>query len=146
AALRAEWDDLPGFAYGHIKGRLVPQHWGAFEERAKPILFFHAEEPVQVRLKIDFPGGMPGVWFPATESPSVFGNEKQPKIGSALTWNLGVKKCPTGWQPKSPAPAEVPDAHWISGIRKVKADEVFARFSPNNLDIEREKFIYYDGI
>ena len=26
ADLRAEWDGLPEFVYGHIKGRVVPQH------------------------------------------------------------------------------------------------------------------------
>lgn len=146
AALRAEWDDLPGFVYGHIKGRVVPQHWGAIEDRDKPIIFFHAKEPTTVRVKVDFPGGMAGVWFPATERPAVFGFEKQPKIGGSLEWNLGVKQCPNGWLPKNATPPEVPEKHWIHGIRQVKADEIYARFSPNNNDVEREKFIYYDGI
>jgi hypothetical protein len=146
ADLRAEWDDLPEFAYGHVKGRTVPQHWGAFEERAKPIIFFHAQKPLTIRVKVDFPGGMAGVWFPATESPAIIGFEKQPAAGNSLQWNLGVKNCPTGWQPKRPAVPEVSDKHWISRVRQVNSDEIFARFSPNNLDVERERFIYYDGI
>lgn len=146
AALRAEWDDLPGFVYGQIKGRVVPQHWGALEERLRPIIFFHAKEPAMVRVKIDFPGGMAGVWFPATERPAVYGFEKQPKIGGSLEWNLGVKQCPNGWLPKNTTPPEVSDKHWIHGIRQVKADEIYARYSPNNMDVEREKFIYYDGL
>lgn len=146
AYLRAEWDDLPEFAYGYIKGRVVPQHWGAFEERAKPILFFHAEKPTQMRVKVDFPGGMAGVWFPATEHPAVFANSKQPKVGSKLEWNLGVKQVPQGWRPKTPAPPAVPEKHWIARIRQVKSDELFARYSPSPIDVEREKFIYYDGL
>src|SRR5215207_5511951 len=81
AALRAEWDDLPGFAYGFIKGRAVPQHWGALEDRAKPIIFFHADRPTTVRVQVDFPGGMAGVWFPATARPSVYADQQQPKVG-----------------------------------------------------------------
>ena len=146
AYLRAEWDDLPEFAYGYIKGRVVPQHWGAFEERAKPIIFFHAEKPTQIRVKIDFPGGMAGVWFPATEQPVVYANAKQPKVGSTLEWNLSVKQPSQGWRPKTPAPPVVADNHWIARIRQVKSDEVFARYSPGPMDVEREKFIYYDGL
>lgn len=146
AEMRAAWDELPEFAYGHIKGRVVPQHWGAAEFRRQPVIFFHATEPTLLRAKIDFPGGMAGVWFPATESPAVYGNQKQPKIGGSLEWNLGIKQCPSDWQPKKPAPPVVADRHYVSRLRQVKSDEVFARYSPNRLDVEREKFIYYDGI
>lgn len=146
ADLRALWDDLPEFAYGNIRGRTVPVHFGAFEIRKNPIIFFHAADPVRVRVKLDFPGGMPGVWFPATESPAAFGLEKLPKVGSSLEWLVGIKNCPEGWRPKQPAIPTVAADHWINRIRKVKADEVFARYSPNPLDVEREKFIYYDGI
>ena len=146
ADLRAEWDDLPEFIYGHIKGRAVPQHWGAIEIRRRPIVFFHATEPITARLKINFPGGLAGVWYPATEDPAVYGNLKQPKVGSSLTWNLGIKQCPQGWQPKQPNLPAVSAKHWIARIRQVKSDEIFARYSPNPLDVEREKFIYYDGI
>ena len=48
AHLRQEWDKLPPFVYGHIKGRVVPQHWGAIEVRLRPIIFFHAAEPTIV--------------------------------------------------------------------------------------------------
>jgi hypothetical protein len=146
AALREEWDGLPPFVYGHIKGRVVPQHWGAFEERDRPIIFLHANKPALVRIKIEFPGGMAGVWFPATEKPAVFGLQKQPKTGESLEWNLGVKESPLGWFPKTLTPLEVPDNHWFARMRQVKSDEIFARFGPNGKDVEREKFIYYDGL
>jgi len=146
AALREEWDGLPPFVYGHIKGRAVPQHWGALEERLKPMIFFHAQKPVQVRVKIDFPGGMAGVWYPATEKPAVYGMQKQPKSGGSLEWDLGVKECPLGWFPRTLAPVVVTDNHWFARMRRVKSDEIFARFSPNGKDVEREQFIYYDGL
>jgi hypothetical protein len=146
AAVRADWDDLPAFAYGYIKGRLVPQHWGAVEDRDKPIIFFHADRPTQVRVRVNFPDGMAGVWFPATENPAVFANQKQPKVGGSLEWNLGIKQCPNGWQPKAPAPPEVANKHWVNRVRQVKSDELFAKYSPNHLDVERERFIFYDGL
>jgi hypothetical protein len=146
ADVRAEWDDLPGFVYGHIQGRQVPQHWGALEIRKKPVLFFHAAEPVQVRLRIDFPGGMPGVWWPATVSPTVEGNQPKPQVGSSLEWDLAIKKAPEGWRPKAAEPPAVVKGHWVERLRKVEADEVFARYSPNPLDVERERFVYYDGL
>ena len=39
----------------HIRGRLVPQHWGAVEIRNRPIIFFHATEPMQFTLTLGFP-------------------------------------------------------------------------------------------
>lgn len=146
AALRAEWDNLPGFVYGYIKGRTVPQHWGAVEIRFRPIIFFHSRGPAQLHARVDFPGGMPGVWFPATVNPAVEGFVKQPHIGGSLEWDLGIKKCPDGWQPKQAAAPEVDSKHWISRLRQVKADELFAKFSPNLHDVEREHFLFYDGL
>jgi hypothetical protein len=146
ADLRAEWDELPPFVYGHIKGRTVPQHWGAYEIRRRPIVFFHAKEPALVRVRVAFPGGQAGVWWPATETPAIERFQKEPKFGNFLEWNLGVKDCPNGWSPKNAAPNEVASKHWMSRIRQVKADDIFARFGPRNNDVEREKFLYYDGI
>jgi len=146
AELRAEWDDLPPFIYGLIKGRAVPQHWGALEIRRKPIVFFHADKPVQVRAEVAFPGGQAGVWYPATESPAVFGNQKQPREADKLVWTLGIKQLPDGWRPKTPQPPAVAAEHWINRIREVKSDMIFSRYSPNVLDVEQEKFLYYDGI
>jgi hypothetical protein len=36
--------------------------------------------------------------------------------------------------------------HWVERLRQVAADEVFARYSANPLDVERERFVYYDGL
>jgi hypothetical protein len=146
ADLRALWDDLPEFAYGHARGRVVPQHWGAFEIRKNPVIFFHAPQPAHIRLRVEFPGGMAGVWFPATRFPAVEGGQPQPEPGSALEWDLAIGQCPPNWRPKLPAPPAAPEKHWVALTRKVKADELFARFGPESADVERERFLYYDGI
>jgi hypothetical protein len=146
ADLRAEWDKLPEFVYGHIKGRVVPQHWGAVEVRLRPLIFFHAEQPQLARVTVRFPGGQAGVWYPGTEVPAVEGRQRQPKVGDTLVWNVGIKQCPQGWQPRTPTPLPVAEGNWFTRARRVKSDDVFARFGPAPGDVEREQFLYYDGI
>lgn len=143
--LREEWDSLPEFVYGQIKGLNVPTHYGPVEIRRRPILFFHSPQPVELQMRIEFPGGMPGVWWPATFSPSREGLV-QVERAAALEWRLGVKAPPRNRAPKLAAPPEVPKDHWIERLREVKSDEVFAMYSENPLDVDREKFVYYDGI
>jgi hypothetical protein len=58
----------------------------------------------------------------------------------------GIKQPPRGKLPKGPAPPQVEKGHWFELLRRVKCDEVFARHSQNQFDIDREKFVYYDGI
>ena len=146
ADLALEWNDLPEFVYGQIMGRNIPQHYGAVEIRRRPIVFFHAARPLEVQMKIDFPGGMPGVWYPATINPAVFGGERQPKTGTTLEWTLGIKQCPQGWHPKQATGPVVDAKHWFARIRQVKCDEIFSAYSENPIDVEREKFLYYDGL
>jgi hypothetical protein len=146
AELRAEWDQLPPFVYGYIKGRVVPQHWGAVETRLRPLIFFHSDKPEIIKVKVEFPGGIPGVWYPATSQPSIEGSEKQPRIGSSLEWIIGVKTLPDGWLARTSTPSEVADDHWFAKARQVKCDEIYAKFGPRGNDVEREKFIYYDGL
>jgi hypothetical protein len=146
ADVLGEWRDLPEFVYGQVNGRVLPTNWGATEIRLRPIVFFHAEKATAVRLRIDFPGGMPGVWFPGTETPAQIGNRKPPAIGSSLIWNLSVKGPPLDWRVTRTGPPPVPKDHWIGRVREVKSDEVFARFGDGPNDVDREKFVYYDGL
>ncbi|MFN0019196.1 MAG: hypothetical protein ACKVP0_13115 [Pirellulaceae bacterium] len=145
ADLAREWNELPEFVYGQISGRNIPQHYGAIEIRRRPIVFFHAARPLEVQMKIGFPGGMPGVWWPGTVSPAREG-ETRVAMSSSLLWQLGIKLPPKGKLPKTPAPPQVAKDHWMQRLRSVKCDEVFAKYSQNQLDIDREKFVYYDGI
>ena len=146
ADLRALWDSLPEFVYGHIRGRLVPQHWGAVEIRDRPILFFHATQPAHFTLKIDFPGGMPGVWWPATQEPAIIANAKQPAVGKLLQWEVSVKQPHAQWFAQNVQQKMVDKGHWFSRLRDVKADDIFVRFGPGGHYVQREKFIYYDGL
>jgi hypothetical protein len=145
AELREEWDKLPSFVYGFIKGRTIPQHWGPLEIRLRPLIFFYAEGPQIARVCVSFPGGMPGVWYPATRHPSIDGNLPQPKSGDYLQWNIAIKESPPDWRPRA-TPQEVAANHWIAQARRVKSDEIFCHFGEGKLEIEREKFIYYDGL
>ena len=146
AELRVEWDELPPFVYGHIKGRTVPQSWGAVEIRKRPIVFFHTDKPVIAKVHIDFPGGEAGAWYPATSVPSIIRFDKEPKTGQVLEWNLGIKNPPQGWAPGHNGLRDVPDKHWIQRIRQVSSDPIYARFGPRFNDVDFEKFLYYDGI
>jgi hypothetical protein len=146
ADVLGEWRDLPDFVYGQVNGRVIPVNWGAVETRLRPIVFFHAAQPTQLHMRIDFPGGMPGVWFPGTIIPSQIGNRKPPAIGSSLVWELGIKQAPPGRGGRNPSPPPVRKDHWIARVREVKSDEVFAVFGDGINDVDREKFVYYDGL
>jgi hypothetical protein len=145
ADLRALWDNLPDFVYGYTRGRVVPKDWGAFEIRDRPVIFFHAEKPIECQLSIGFFGGMPGVWWPGTLYPAI--RDKKPiKIEKRLEWDLGIKQIPMGWQPKSKEPPEVANDHWFKRLRQVKSEEIFARYGLRRDNVDREKFVYYDGL
>jgi hypothetical protein len=51
ADVLAEWRDLPDFIYGQVNGRVLPVNWGPTEIRFRPLVFFHATRPTQVRLR-----------------------------------------------------------------------------------------------
>jgi hypothetical protein len=140
-----EWDDLPKFMYGHIVGRDVPVNWGAPELRKNPIVFFHTPQALALKMRIDFPDGMPGVWWPGTRSPAARGTTR-PAIGSHLEWQLHLKESPPGRRPQHNGLREVAKGHWVEALRKVKCDEVYAVFGDGPLDVDRDRFVYYDGI
>src|ERR1700720_160354 len=67
ADMRAIWDALPPFVYGQINGRKLPLHYQDLRIVDKPVIFFHTPQALTADLRIDFPGGMPGVWWPGTQ-------------------------------------------------------------------------------
>jgi hypothetical protein len=148
--LRAIWAALPPFVYGQVDGRKLPVHYQNLRESDKPVIFFHAAEPVTVDLRIDFPGGMAGVWWPGTQQPAVHngklvGDGKVDQPHQSLEWRLNLKNprgIPTGKVPF----ASVKKDHWVETLRAVKADDVYAHVGELGLGQEHEKFVYYDGL
>ncbi len=145
ADARAEWDSLPSWMYGNVSGRTLPVNWGPLEIRRQPVVFFHAPQPLALRMRIDFPGGIPGVWWPGTQSPATRGTVR-PAVGTALDWQLHLKQAPPGRSPQHKGLREVPKGNWVESMRAVNCDEVFASFGQGPIDVDREKFVFYDGI
>jgi hypothetical protein len=150
ADMRDVWQALPKFVYGQMSGRDLPKHWQNLEIVDRPVIFFHTPEQVDVDLRVDFPGGMPAVWWPGTESPSVLYGKLSPapKDGEPyrfLEWRFSVREPPKGFR-KDLTLAPVDDKHWIKTLRDVKAEDVFARVGERNFGCERERFVYYDGL
>jgi hypothetical protein len=150
ADMRAIWAGLPPFVYGQVDGRKLPIHYQDLRITDKPVIFFHTPQAVTVDLRIDFPGGMPGVWWPGTLRPALrdgklLGDGTVDKPHKSLEWRLNVKAqrgIPTG---KVPLPS-VKAGHWIETLRAVKADDVYAHVGEEELGQEHEKFVYYDGL
>jgi hypothetical protein len=148
ADARAIWDELPKFMYGHGGGRELPVDSGRpgpVEIRLRPLVFFHTPQPLAVTMRIDFPGGLPGVWWPGTRSPAVVVG-KRPAVGSHLEWQLQLKDTPRDRRPRQAGYREVPRGHWVERTRAVKCADVFAIFGNGPTDLDREKFVFYDGI
>jgi hypothetical protein len=150
ADMRAVWDGLPKFVYGQVSGRDLPRFWRNVELVDKPVLFFHSPDPIDVELRIDFPTGFPGVWWPGTQTPAIRYGTLTPaaKDGEPfrfLEWQLSLKEPPKGMR-KDVAMHPVEDKHWVKTLRAVQADDVFARVGEQNQGCERERFVYYDGL
>jgi len=144
--MRAVWEGLPKFVYGQVTGRDLPKFWDN-RNVDRPIVFFHAKEPVDVTLRVDFPGGLPAVWWPGTQYPAIdlgkpVAGDK--KLARHLEWRLRIKEAPK-FQRAVGSPA-VDDGHWVKTLRAVKADDVFAHVGERGFGYERERFVYYDGM
>jgi len=96
ADMRAEWNGLPKFVYGQIKGRELPKDASRFMPVAKPVLFFHCPREIDVDLKVDFPGGLPAVWWPGTQTPAGTRSRTAagPTLSRTLEWRLHLKEAP----------------------------------------------------
>jgi hypothetical protein len=151
ADLRAEWDGLPAFVYGQTMRRDFPRHWQLPKVVKKPVLFFHAPKPLRVDVRVEFSGGMPAVWWPGTVNPGHHDNgvgqfrtipERPVRY---LEWKLHLKE--PLWTNPQVAERKSPDkGHWFEELREVKCDQVYAEVGDYNIGLEREKFVYYDGL
>ncbi len=162
ADMRAEWAALPKFVFGQTAGRELPINYAGEAIVLKPVVFFHASEPLAVELRVDFPGGLPTVWWPRTVYPSYQfdacpGDAKKKEPHRHLEWHVQLKEPPKG-QKIDAQPLAVEKGHWIETLRAVKADDVFSKRNDfgggnrlfegdlPNPQLERERFIYYDGL
>jgi hypothetical protein len=158
ADMKAEWAAMPKFFYGQVEGREPPKE-AILRAVRKPVIFFHAPEALALELRIDFPGGVPAVWWPRTTSPLLRsearpGNGKPAEPFRFLEWHVQLREPVKGEQTEAKL-RPVDSGNWVESLRAVKADDVLARSHDEsrglqgavaNVAYEREKFIYYDGL
>jgi hypothetical protein len=149
---RAELEALPKFMYGQMTTRELPKHFIPVRVR-KPVVFFHAPQAITVEMRVQFPGGTPLVWWPATETPSITDNglgqpPKNEKAATELAWRLDLQKSPNPNLVKPPPMKEVGSDHWIKALRDVKCDTVAVLVGERGFgsEFEQEQFVYYDGL
>ena len=150
ADARQVWDGLPKFVYGQMATRELPKHWQNVEIVDKPVIFFHSPEAFEATLRVEFPKGTPGVWWPGTTNPAVYerttvGDRHASQQFRALEWHLHVKNQLYGKR-KPPAYNDVPEGHWVRTLRGVEADDVYAAVGERNFGLEKEHFVYYEGL
>ncbi len=149
AFLRAEWEGAPAFFYGNLPSRHVPQF---LVPVAKPVMFFHAPEPTELKLRVDFPKGTPAIWWPATMTPHTTNVQFQPGLvrvdpqPNSLAWHLHLKKPFPKFKGQTPPFHAVDDKSWVKTLREVKADDVFAWVASEGYLLQHEQFVYYDGL
>jgi hypothetical protein len=145
---RAELEELPKFMYGQMATRELPKHFVPRRVR-KPVVFFHAPGPLNVEFRVAFAEGLPLVWWPATETPAIDDGASLQPVNAPpareLFWRLYLGKPP--YQVGKPAELkEVGTGHWVKALREVKADTVFVEVGQRGAELEREQFVYYDGL
>jgi hypothetical protein len=155
ADTRAQWDELPAFVYGQTTTRDLPHHYIPQGKVFKPVIFFHALQPMAADVRVDFPGGFPALWWPATDYPAFHNSEYGPigeelvqprpqKVAKYLQWKVQLKQSQRGGQPPPLKPLSGP--HWIKTLREVQCDDVYVSVGRRGSPMEREKFVYYDGL
>jgi hypothetical protein len=150
ADARQIWNGLPKFVYGQMASRELPRHWQNVEIVDRPVIFFHSPEAFQATLRVDFPTGTPGVWWPGTTNPAVYeratvADRHANQQFKALEWHLHVKDQLYGKR-QPPTLSDVPEGHWVWTLRDVKAEDVYATVGERNFGLEKEHFVYYDGL
>jgi hypothetical protein len=145
ADMRAAWAGLPKFVYGNIDQRSLPPRVIVIEA---PLIYFHTPGELAIKVKVEFPGGRPAVWWPANSNDGSFSGGLAAKIppptsDKYLEWELNLQKpAPKPETDNSKAFAKLrplPEGHWMEACRAVDAAEVGSGW-------QREKFVYYDGL
>lgn len=155
--------DLPGFVYSrrhpfpdavlakHRRGfeLMELKNSGAWLQRMEtPVIYFHAEQPMTVRVRVEFPEGILSEWYPRAGSfGPVFGVD--PVLAesgeSFLEWTA-VTLSPAGVRPADGTSdrARPPgDSHYYAA-RNARADDVRIEADSKGPS-ESESFLFYRG-
>jgi hypothetical protein len=169
ADMRAEWAGLPKFVHGQVDDRKIPIYEGPVKA---PVIYFHASQAMQLAVHVDFPGGRPAVWWPATTAHVFRRGLEVQRQANTLDWQVQVKSSTNAAPQRNdvggdrvarpPKPSErqqleqliresnmpyqaLPKGHWMEALRAVQADDVFIN-QPYAAGMQKERFIYYDGL
>ncbi len=94
----------------------------------KPVVFFHADQPTDVEMEIEFPHGEPFLFHPNATLANA------PPAGFTLTWRGRVVPGGTAAQPPA-----VATGHFFEDLRNAGGDLFLAS------DGTAERFVFYDG-
>jgi hypothetical protein len=136
ADMKAEWESLPKFMYGFVKGKRLPDFSGIV---TKPIIYIHTKDMISMSMTVKFSKGMPTVWYPAAANIV----EPLNKItADKLEWKLGVNQPPKkvfkgiGLKLK-----DAQQAPWIELARKPESAQVFAEAGFGGICPDRLRYL-----
>lgn len=158
ADLRDLWKGLPRFVYGQPKDHSLPEGWKTCQIARRPLLFFHGANLHGVKLRLDFPEGLPAAWWPETKNPVVAGKhfygdfgmyETTPRPGrnsdlapvppaEFLEWEMYLRTSIGAGGPSTIRPVRA--GHWFESFRRLKT---YADIYAANV---QENFVCYAGL
>jgi hypothetical protein len=104
-----------------------------------PVIYFWSKKPVDVQVKVDFPRGVVGEWYPdaSTYAPKIDGLTGV--SNGSMTWNVSVDPtiASSTFAPVDPAEIWAPSRHVASTP---------LRFKTSGGATENEQFIFYRGL
>jgi hypothetical protein len=136
--IHADDHALPDFV--HSREKSPEGYWGAMVKMETPVIYLYSDREREIRVKVDFPGGLFTTWYPQVRrlSPVVGADPPALKDGS-LDWGT-VKVLAPGLGTEK-LPAVDPTDPWA-----------FARVADANVlrlcidGYEHEKFLFYRGL
>ncbi|MCA9322543.1 MAG: hypothetical protein KDB53_17510, partial [Planctomycetes bacterium] len=165
--LQHEEERLPGFVYSRTEVRDCPLREFGYkglevpvervtQKMETPVIYFYANEPLDVRVRVDFVGGLISQWYPVVDRlgpPELVADQGPLDLRtierSFLEWDLGILPfdAETGRAPVMP-PGVNHDDPWrfaretkAAGVRTKPRTE--PRMGPNG---EEENFLFYRGL
>ena len=142
----AEWSSFPDFFHG-----VWPKQKLSYRGPVtKPVIYFHTDQVLNIRLEVRFAKGRPLVWWPPAEHPNVGAPWVQSLTGKKFDKDTFVQfqlRTNDGLERQR----KVPKGHWLEALRKVKSASVMSYGSHNQFrehyqGREQESFVYYDGL